>query len=173
MLSKFHIERSLGSKSRCVRDKIPYIDLGPSHFLEGYIYTPLRNKSFHEVSARSPCVYCEKSRYGKVSRVPASDYGATTQKEISGMSNADLAKREAQEGFASTTASHLSLDNTLSISQKGEILAEAYTQTAERKLHMAESSPTPSLKEAYLSESKRSEKIAQGLTRAAKKSRDL
>jgi hypothetical protein len=105
-------------------------------------------------------------------RVPASDYGATTQKEISGMSNADLARREAQEGFASTTASHLSLDNTLSISQKGEILAEAYAQTAERKLHMAESSPTPSLKEAYLSESKRSEKIAQGLTRAAERSQN-
>jgi hypothetical protein len=100
---------------------------------------------------------------------PGGEDAATGQQEIYGKSNADLARQEAPRSSTITTASHLNRDNTLSISEKGEILAVAYTKKAESEFSLAEDLNTPELTEAYQREAQQAAKIAQGLSRAARK----
>src|SRR5687768_3491274 len=74
---------------------------------------------------------------------------ASIDQQMFGKSHADIAKDTAQQGDTILTATHLFQDDTLLTSQKGEILAEAYTKQAERNVRIAESVTTPLLIETY------------------------
>ena len=101
-----------------------------------------------------------------------SSYFAYLQSEVTGMTREELAKYEAQKGNVTITASHLRRDETLPVSQKGEILADAYAIRAEKSTLFAEHYNLATLKIKYQREAQRSKRIAHGLTRAAKRSRD-
>lgn len=92
--------------------------------------------------------------------------------EGSGKSQAEHAREEAQQGTPSTTASFLNRDTTLSVSQKGEILAKAYTRDAEYAVWHVEYFQSPTSKEEYQREAQQSKRIAQGLTRAAQRAQN-
>jgi hypothetical protein len=100
-----------------------------------------------------------------------SDY-ADNQAEVTGMARAELAREEAQKGNPAITATHLLRDATLPISQKGEILAEAYAKSAEKQALLGQRYYIPAYQRGYLREARLNEKIAQGLRRAAQRSRD-
>ncbi len=76
-------------------------------------------------------------------------------------------------GDKARTASHLRRAYTLSDSQKAEILAVTHATSAEKSAALANHYKSPSLKERYKREAEKSEKIAQGLMRAALRTRDL
>lgn len=92
--------------------------------------------------------------------------------EGSGKSQAKHARDHAQYGFPESTASYLNRDTTLSVSQKGEILAEAYTRSAERSAELVTIFASASLQEIHQREAQELKRIAQGLTRAARRSRN-
>lgn len=88
-------------------------------------------------------------------RTKCSDDLASSMSTHSRKSQAEHAQDEAGVGFTETTASFLSRDNVLSIGQKGEILANAYTIRAQGEI-MA----------SHQREVEHSDKAARGLTRA-------
>jgi hypothetical protein len=92
--------------------------------------------------------------------------------EGSGKSQAEHAREEAQKGFPTCTASYLYRDTTLSVSQKGEILAEAYTKNAQRSEDLARYTGLDERAAKYRREAQQSKRIAQGLTRAAQRSQN-
>jgi hypothetical protein len=114
--------------------------------------------------------YIEKRM--KQAQTSGSSYLDGIRVDFTGKSREELARYEAQKGDKARTASHLRRDYTLSDSQKGEILAEAYAKSAEKLAVLANHYNSPSLKERFKREAQKSEKIAQGLMRAAQRTRD-
>ena len=97
---------------------------------------------------------------------------ADTQAKVTRETRAKLARDEAQRGNTKITARHLQRDVTLAVSQKGEILAEAYANSAKRSMTFANNPSSPRNQERYQKEAQRSERISQGLTRAAQRSQN-
>jgi len=83
---------------------------------------------------------------------------------------AEFARDEAVLGFTDYTASYLNRDTELSDSEKGSILAEAYDNHAELIVDQTEPSKANEMLVADRQRiARRSKRIAQGLTRAAKR----
>jgi hypothetical protein len=92
--------------------------------------------------------------------------------EGSGKSQAEHARDEAQNGFPESTASYLNRDSTLSVSQKGEILAEAYTKDVQGLEYLLRYTEPGELAAEYRREAQQSKRIALGLTRAAQRAQN-
>lgn len=88
-------------------------------------------------------------------------------------SHAEHAKDFSQQGEYRWTATFLNLDTTLSPGAKGETLAKAFDRLAEKNENYARDySKLPDYAESYQSLAQYSKKIAQNLTRAAKRAQN-
>ncbi len=99
---------------------------------------------------------------------------ANIQAEVTGKSSTELAIDESKQGNIASTASHLYRQRTLSIDEKAKILADTHANSANiltrhAKLFLYNK---VSSQERYQRKAKQSERIAQGLRRAAKSLQD-
>jgi hypothetical protein len=112
------------------------------------------------------------SRKIEQSSTRGTDVWADILAEVTGRTRTELAIHEATRGDVWTTASHLKRDETLFISEKGGILADAYETYTDKSAWYAKIYKSPRLKKQYQRKAKQSERIALGLARAAQKAQD-
>lgn len=105
-------------------------------------------------------------------RTESSDSGVAFDIKTFRKTNAELARLKAKHGFPESTASHLIYDKTLPVSQKGEILAEAFENDAQRAMLHARISKIPLIQEYAQRKANRSRRIAQELRQAAQRSQN-